>query len=74
MGDLRPNNIMCRVRQDGEAEGLEIRVIDFDWSGELGVEKYREVMNLDIPWPHGPRESIGECDDETLLGLTLARV
>ena len=71
-GDLRPNNIMCRV-QPGEGE-LEIRVIDFDWAGKVGVARYPAVMNPHIPWPGKPRELIGENDDETLLSLTLAKL
>ena len=68
-GDLRPNNIMCRVRQE-----LEIKVIDFDWSGDLGVAKYPEVMNPTIPWPGRSRELIGESHDEALLTNTLERL
>jgi len=33
LGDLRPNNIMCREREE---HGLEIKVVDFDWAGKLG--------------------------------------
>ena len=65
-GDLRPNNIMCRVRQE-----LEIKVIDFDWSGDLGVAKYPEVMRPNIPWPGRSRELIGESHDEALLTAIL---
>ena len=75
-GDLRPNNIMCRVRPDGRTEGqeLEIKVIDFDWAGELGSAKYPAIMNRDIPWPGAPFGVICEDDDETLLTRTLAMV
>ena len=74
-GDLRPNNIMCRVQPGVGKEGeLEIRVIDFDWAGKVGVARYPSVMNPHIPWPGKPRELIGENDDETLLSLTLAKL
>ena len=75
-GDLRPNNIMCRLRPDkgAEADELEFKVVDFDWAGKLKVAKYPAIMNSQIPWPGDPGASIGEGDDETLLTKTLKMV
>ena len=75
-GDLRPNNIMCRVRPEGGTEGreLEIKVVDFDWAGKLGSARYPAIMNPAIKWPGMPGDLIGEDDDGTLLGGTLATV
>ncbi len=75
-GDLRPNNMMCRERPDRGKEGgeLEIKVVDFDWAGKLGVARYPTIMNPNIAWPGNPRNVIGEDDDKTLLSQTLARL
>ena len=75
-GDLRPNNIMCRVRSESGTEGheLEIRVVDFDWAGKLGSAWYPAIMNPAIKWPGAPGDLIGEDDDGTLLTRTLAMV
>ena len=75
-GDLRPNNIMCRVRPEGGTEGreLEIKVVDFDWSGKLGSARYPAIMNPAIKWPGTPGDLIDKYDDGTLLMGTLAMV
>jgi hypothetical protein len=75
-GDLRPNNIMCRLRPDRGEEGqeLEFKVVDFDWAGQFGVAKYPAIMNPDIRWPGSPNDVIGEGDDEILLTRTLEMV
>ncbi len=75
-GDLRPNNIMCRVRPEGGTEGheLEIKVVDFDWAGKLDSARYPAIMNPAIKWPGAPGDLISEDDDGTLLGRTLAMV
>ena len=70
-GDLRPLNIMCLEKESGE---LEIKVIDFDRAGSLGVARYPACMNPDIPWPGKPRDLIGGDDDEKLLSRTLAKL
>ena len=73
-GDLRPNNIMCRLEKGTEGHELEIKVVDFDWSGKLGSARYPAIMNPDIEWPGAPGDLINEDDDGTLLGRTLAIV
>jgi serine/threonine protein kinase len=58
-GDLRPNNIMCREREFGvdeeidKGEELEMKVIDFDMAGKVGLARYSQVLNDRIPWPGG---------------------
>ena len=75
-GDLRPNNIMCRelLGPWNERGDLEIKVIDFDWAGKLGVARYPAIMNPDIAWPGRRRDLIGEDDDRILLSKTLAKL
>jgi len=75
-GDLRPNNIMCReLPGKGKERGeLEIKVIDFDWAGKLGVARYPTNRNPDIAWPGNQRDLIGEDDDKELLSKTLAKL
>ena len=74
-GDLRPNNIMCRVQPESGTEGqeLDIKVVDFDWAGKLGSAKYPAIMNAAIKWPGAPRGPIDEDHDETLLRTTLPK-
>lgn len=49
-GDLRANNI--HVVGDGR-----VCVIDFDWSGRAGEQRYPDFMNhQDIAWPDGARD------------------
>jgi len=75
-GDLRPINIMCReLPGRGKERGeLEIKVIDFDWAGKLGVARYPAGRNPEIPWPGNQRDFIGGDDDKKLLGKTLAKL
>ena len=75
-GDLRPLNIMCREEPGrGKERGeLEIKVIDFDRAGSLGVARYPSGMNPKIPWPGKPRDLIGRDDDKKLLSETLAKL
>lgn len=85
-GDFRPYNIMVRPKNTederndtedvemavgGQAEALEIRVIDFDSAGELGKAKYPWRLNERIPWPGKPGALIGDYDDVALLYRTL---
>ena len=75
-GDLRPNNIMCReVSGRGKERGeLEIKVIDLDWAGKLGVARYPTGRNPEIPWPGNQRDLIGKGDNKELLSKTLAKL
>ncbi|KIO28452.1 hypothetical protein M407DRAFT_242998 [Tulasnella calospora MUT 4182] len=56
-GDLRPNNVMLEVGSDttpvcsGEEQGVNLRVVDFDWAGEADKVCYPLQRNEDITWP-----------------------
>uniref|UniRef100_T1IH33 PH domain-containing protein n=1 Tax=Strigamia maritima TaxID=126957 RepID=T1IH33_STRMM len=45
-GDLRPPNILMD-------EKSRVNLIDFDWSGRDGVDRYPELVNSQIVWPKG---------------------
>eukprot|EP01118_Nematostelium_gracile_P002379 TRINITY_DN12607_c0_g1_i1.p1 TRINITY_DN12607_c0_g1~~TRINITY_DN12607_c0_g1_i1.p1 ORF type:complete len:126 (-),score=31.39 TRINITY_DN12607_c0_g1_i1:68-445(-) len=48
-GDLRPTNIMWN--SDGE-----VRIIDFDWAGNIGEATYPSTINLALTWHPGVKE------------------
>jgi hypothetical protein len=50
-GDFRATNVLG-VMQDGEFQG-QVVVIDFDWSGKNGVQKYPCQLSSLIQWPEG---------------------
>jgi serine/threonine protein kinase len=41
-GDLRPANILLRVKNDSDGVdiGVELRILDWDWAGEYGSARY----------------------------------
>ena len=47
-GDLRPWNVM--ITKSGE-----VKLIDFNWSGEEGQAKYPLLISPEIAWPEGVR-------------------
>ncbi|KAG8994888.1 hypothetical protein FRB94_009603 [Tulasnella sp. JGI-2019a] len=69
-GDLRPNNVMLKVDDDGElwtGDGW-LKVIDFDWSGMDGDVHYNPMQRNDsIPWPAARLEPIVmDCDHQQI--------
>ena len=48
-GDLRSNNIV--IRTDVIEKSVDLKVIDFDWTGEAGQHRYPAERNRDIWWP-----------------------
>ncbi|KZT00409.1 uncharacterized protein LAESUDRAFT_764614 [Laetiporus sulphureus 93-53] len=75
-GDLRMNNIMVQVNQDGKAviqKGKKkacIKVIDFDWAGNAGQVRYPQSRNktlTDITWPGTPGGPINPGHDRRLV-------
>ncbi|CAG8531330.1 11009_t:CDS:2 [Paraglomus brasilianum] len=48
-GDLRKSNIMV-MNSDKGCHGM---LIDFDWAGEHGKDRYTSKINPDIRWPTG---------------------
>ncbi|KAG9217932.1 hypothetical protein CCMSSC00406_0008573 [Pleurotus cornucopiae] len=69
-GDLRPNNIMVKLDVDGRLEdvdGVRLKIVDFDWAGQVGTVKYPLSRNEGISWP-GPRGAhIQQSDDKRLF-------
>ena len=47
--DLRSNNIM--IRTNVKEKSVDLRVIDFDWAGEVGQVCYPAERNREIQWP-----------------------
>lgn len=43
-GDLRPPNIMITNTK-------EVKLIDFDWAGDLGQAQYPCLISPNVPWP-----------------------
>ena len=39
-GDAQKRNVMLRYDDDEAAAPAEVRLIDMDWSGEAGVDRY----------------------------------
>lgn len=72
-GDLRPNNIMIKIclrpkpMLFGDQDSLMLRVIDYDWAGELGKAAYPTIRNSKINWPGEDGELIGDKDDEQMV-------
>lgn len=78
-GDLRSANIMVNVSQTGELVLLDdgperrradLRVVDFDWSGDAGKVCYSPLRNVDIAgitWPGKPGGPIELGHDRSLV-------
>jgi serine/threonine protein kinase len=43
-GDLRPPNVMI-------TKAKEVKLIDFDWAGDLGQAQYPCLISPSIHWP-----------------------
>lgn len=83
-GDIRPDNIMVRMRQrqlegkgDWEVEGIEVRLLDLDWAGECGTRRYPTDLNEDLfRWARGARKGrvITKEDDDDMVSHVLAQM
>jgi serine/threonine protein kinase len=69
-GDLRPNNIMVREIEDG----LEMKVVDFDWAGTSGEVKYPFDRNMNISWPAEAGEPIVTEHDRWMVMNSLDKL
>ena len=51
-GDAQKSNVMLRYNDDEAAAPAEVRLIDMDWSGKAGVDRYlfRPNPMLGRPW------------------------
>ncbi|TFK49813.1 hypothetical protein OE88DRAFT_387055 [Heliocybe sulcata] len=71
-GDFRSNNIMVRLDHGGrpmlsDSGSVQLKVVDFDWSGEAGAVRYPATRNTDIAWPGRSGEAIEAGDDRRLF-------
>ncbi|CAL8469235.1 g8776 [Coccomyxa elongata] len=65
-GDARPSNFLLRWLDDGT---IDVRLIDFDWSGAEGAVAYPGYLNSQVPWARGVRshDPIVQTHDVELL-------
>ena len=47
-GDIRPQNVLVKRLDTGHGHTLSVRLIDFDWAGEVGKAKYPFLVNPDL--------------------------
>ena len=57
--DLRSNNIM--IRTDMMDKPVELKVVDFDWTGIAGQVRYPAERNREIRWPG---EAVGPIEQD----------
>jgi serine/threonine protein kinase len=62
-GDLRPNNILLRCKEDG----VEIRVLDWDWAGEYRSAQYPLDLNPGAELPGDAGELIDIEHDVAII-------
>ncbi|KAJ2921962.1 hypothetical protein H1R20_g15134, partial [Candolleomyces eurysporus] len=66
-GDFRSNNIMINANMLGDEGKVDIKIVDFDWSGKAQEAHYPGSRNPSIPWPGIPGGPVEQGDDEALL-------
>ena len=71
-GDLRPNNIMLELKEDGspvelDDGGVHLKVVDFDWAGPVNLAKYPKCRNKGVIWPGVDGEAIEAGHDGQML-------
>ncbi|RXW15282.1 hypothetical protein EST38_g10572 [Candolleomyces aberdarensis] len=66
-GDLRSNNVMIDVNTLGDEGKVDIKIVDFDWSGKAKEAHYPGSRNPSIMWPGMAGGPIEQGDDEELL-------
>jgi hypothetical protein len=53
-GDVRrPNIMVATTRNEHGKDEWHAQMVDFDWSGPVGVARYPPALNKDIRWAHG---------------------
>lgn len=62
-GDIRAENVLVN------ADGTDVRLIDFDWAGKIGVARYPPNLNPVISWPEGAsdNEFITVAHDDVMM-------
>ncbi|KAF0392168.1 Protein kinase-like domain containing protein [Gigaspora margarita] len=72
-GDLREGNILIRQFENND---FDVKLIDFEWSGEVGSACYSHFMNhVNIKWPDGAEDGklVTKAHDLAMLNQTLRR-
>ncbi|KAF0467817.1 Protein kinase-like domain containing protein [Gigaspora margarita] len=72
-GDLREGNILIRRFENND---FDVKLIDFEWSGEVGSARYSHFMNhVHIKWPVGAEDGkfVTKTHDLAMLNQTLGR-
>ncbi|KAG9046088.1 hypothetical protein FS842_001002 [Serendipita sp. 407] len=64
-GDLRPNNVLCRMHM--ETGDVQLGVLDWDWAGSHGIARYPLDRNPDANLPGDPGGLIDFDHDSTTL-------
>ena len=47
-GDIWPQNVLVRRLGAGHEDALSVRLVDFDWAGEINKAKYPFLVNPDL--------------------------
>ncbi|KAL3147719.1 hypothetical protein ABBQ32_002462 [Trebouxia sp. C0010 RCD-2024] len=71
-GDVRPDNIMVRVKDNAV---MDLKLIDMDWAGVVGTARYPSLLNTKtIIWPQGvgPGQLLQQAHDLELLQLQVS--
>lgn len=67
-GDFRPPNVLIYTLGGNiPAVPIQLKLVDFDWSGPVGEVFYPVVRNEDIRWPGAPGSPIGSNHDRIML-------
>ncbi|KAG8950553.1 hypothetical protein FRC04_007372 [Tulasnella sp. 424] len=72
LGDLRrPNIILCKRDAQCDQVGEGVMLVDFDWSGEHGKQRYPTSLNPHVKWAEGikPKWHIMKKHDLAMLAL-----
>ncbi|RHZ77748.1 hypothetical protein Glove_173g76 [Diversispora epigaea] len=66
-GDLREGNLLIRKLEDND---FDVKLIDFEWSGKVGIARYSNFMNhIGIQWPNGAEDGKLVTKDHDLVML-----
>jgi hypothetical protein len=68
-GDLRPNNLMIKVHEGGEAlvQPIMVNAIDMEWAGTVGEAYYPADRNETVGYPGDAAGPIGANDDQHMV-------
>jgi serine/threonine protein kinase len=67
-GDLRPNNIMIKVKDFKVMRPVVIKAIDFEWADVAGKGCYPLQLNAEVGYPGTPGGLIETSHDAEMLG------